>query len=154
MNPVVEQWLSLDQTELDRIYCAAEAGQLPRGDTRGTAIVAGSSQAKLLARFARLFAWQGKVFDIFGPDYKHGILINKVTPFSLSFVVAKVYKGPSWMDQRETIIIDYSTTSFFAQKIRDEIREVSPGVYLGKVWWGRHRILDFALTASESNADE
>jgi hypothetical protein len=60
--------------------------------------------------------------------------------------VAKVYKDESWMDGRETIVIDYSKTSFVANKIRDEIREVEPGIYLGKVWWGKTRILDFALT--------
>ena len=50
---------------------------------------------------------------------------------------------------RETIIIDYSSTSFFAKVIRDEIREIEPGVYFGKVWWGKTRILDFALTRYE-----
>ena len=44
------------------------------------------------------------------------------------------------------IVIDYSTTSFFCRKVRDEIREIESGVYLGKVWWGKTRILDFALT--------
>jgi hypothetical protein len=51
------------------------------------------------------------------------------------------------MDGKETIIIDYSTTSFVAKKVRDEIREVEPGVYLGKVWWGKTRLIDFALAA-------
>ena len=43
-------------------------------------------------------------------------------------------------------MIDYSSTSVVAKVIRDEIREVEPGVYIGKVWWGKTRILDFALT--------
>jgi hypothetical protein len=29
--------------------------------------------------------------------------------------------------------------------VRDEIREVETGIYLGKVWWGKTRVLDFAL---------
>jgi len=29
-----------------------------------------------------------------------------------------------------------------AQWIRDEIREVSPGVYLGKVYWSDKRLID------------
>lgn len=148
-DPVIGKWLTMDRDELDEVYMAASAGNIPRGDTRGTAIVAGSSMAQSFAKFARMFAWQGKVFDIFPPDYQHGILINKISPFSLTFVVAKVYKDNSWMDDKETIVIDYAKTSFFAQKIRDEIREVEPGVYLGKVWWGSTRILDFALRANE-----
>ncbi len=150
MNESVEKWLDKSRDELDEIYKQAEPGQIPDGDTRGTAIVAGSTLAKLYARFARLFAWQGKVFDLFPPDKSSGILINKISPFSLTFVVAKVYKDKSWMDDKETIVIDYSETSFFFKKVRDEIREAEPGVYLGKVWWGRTRILDFALTYKSS----
>jgi hypothetical protein len=111
---------------------------------RGTAIVTGTSLSYVFAVIARALAWQGKVFDIFAPPEK-GVLINKITPFSLSFIVAKVYRGESWLDGKEAIVIDYSRTSFVARKIRDEIREVQPGVFLGKVWWGRTRILDFAL---------
>ncbi len=147
MHPTVEKWLGMSRRELDDLYRSARAGTVPTGDTRGTAIISGSFLTKALAAFARLFAWQGKVFDTFcGSD--SGILINKISPFSLTFIVAKVYKGPSWMDGEETIIIDYSATSFFAKKIRDEIREVEPGVYLGKVWWGKTRLIDFALSAS------
>ena len=145
-HAAVQKWLSMDRDELDEIYMNASAGAIPSGDTRGTAIVAGSFLARWYARLARLFAWQGKVFDLFPPDQQNGILINKISSFSLTFIVAKVYKDSSWMDGKETIVIDYSKTSFLAKKIRDEIREVEPGVYLGKVWWGKKRILDFALT--------
>ena len=78
------------------------------------------------------------------------MLVNKITPFSLTFIVAKVYRGNSWMDGRPTIVIDYSKTSFFARLIRDEIREVEPGVYLGKVWWRKRRVLDFALATGSA----
>jgi len=145
IDPKIKKWLSLSRQELDQIYKDAEAGAIPSGDTRGTAIVAGSLLSKSYAAFARLFGWQGKVFDLFAADCDKGLLINKITPFSLSFIVAKVYRDDSWMDGKETIVIDYSTTSFFAKKIRDEIREVEPGIYLGKVWFGKTRILDFAL---------
>lgn len=150
----VAHLLERDRDELDEMYLRSTPGALPRGDTRGTAIVAGSTFARNYARLARLFAWQGKVFDIYAEDGRSGILINKVTPFSLSFIVAKVYRGPSWMDGRETIVIDYGATSSVASRVRDEIREVEPGIYLGKVWWGKRRILDFALTAAgrERNA--
>lgn len=148
MDESISKWLTLSREELDQIYKETPAGTIPSGEARGTAIVAGSEGAKLYARFARLFAWQGKVFDLFPPDQQQGILINKVSALSLTFIVAKVYRGESWMDGKETIIIDYSTTSFFAKKIRDEIREVEPGIYLGKVWWGKTRILDFALNSN------
>ena len=149
MHSTVEKWLSLSREELDEIYSSAQAGEMPRGDTHGTAILAGSPLSKAVAAFARLFAWQGKVFDIFSTDGQAGVLVNKITPFSLTFIVAKVYRDNSWLDGRETIVIDYSKTSFFAKLVRDEIREVEPGVYLGKVWWRKTRILDFALTRTD-----
>lgn len=146
MHATIVSWLGKDRAELDEIYRSAKAGDIPSGDTRGTAIVAGTFFARWYARLARLFAWQGKVFDLLPPTRESGILINKISPFSLTFIVAKVYKDVSWMDGEETIVIDYSKTSFLAKNIRDEIREVEPGVYLGKVWWGRTRVLDFALS--------
>ena len=146
MQRSVKTWLNKSREELDEIYRNASPGEIPRGDTRGTAILTGSLFSRMVAAFARLFAWQGKVFDIFCPDGDAGILVNKITPFSLTFIIAKVYRDSSWLDGKETIVIDYSSTSFFAKVIRDEIREIEPGVYLGKVWWGKKRILDFALT--------
>lgn len=145
MNPTVKKFLKMSRDELDEIYRNAEAGPVPPGDTKGVAILAGSCMAGFFAFIARIFAWQGKVFDIFAPP-DSGVLVNKITPFGIRGIVAKVYRENSWMDKRETIVIDYSKTSLFARKIRDEIREVEPGVYLGVVWFGKTRILNFALT--------
>ncbi|WP_411726229.1 hypothetical protein [Methyloglobulus sp.] len=150
MNATVNTWLSKTREELDDIYSKAKPGNIPTGDMHGTAILAGSIFAKLVAFLAGVFAWQGKVFDLFCPKGDAGLLVNKITPFSLTFIVAKVYRDKSWLDGKDTIVIDYSKTSFVAQVIRDEIREVEPGVYLGKVWWGKKRILDFALTVEKA----
>ncbi len=149
MDDRIKKWLQMSREELDDIYKNASAGELPNGDTRGTAILAGSLFSKSVAALTRLLAWQGKVFDIFAPDADAGVLVNKITYFSLTFIVAKVYRDASWMDGKDTIVIDYSTTSFFAKKVRDEIREVEPGLYLGKVWWGKTRGLDFALESKQ-----
>lgn len=150
MNSTVQDWLGMSREQLDDVYRQASAGPIPSGDTRGTAIVTGALLPRTLARLASIIGWQGKIFDLFADDGQSGILINKITPFSLGFIVAKVYRGHSWMDQKETIVIDYSRTSFFARLIRDEIRMVEPGLYLGKVWWRKTRILDFALSCPVS----
>ena len=149
MNPKINQWLEMSREQLDEIYKNAKAGAVPRGDTQGTAIVAGSSMAGGLAKLARLVAWKGKVFDMFAEKGEKGVLVNKVSPFGMKLIVAKVYRDASWMDNKETIVIDYAKTSLMARKIRDEIREVEPGLWLGKVWWGKTRILDFALSQED-----
>ena len=92
------------------------------------------------AKFVHFFAWQGKVFD---PS--KGVLRNKILFFGLNAIIAKVYKGSSWMDKKDCIVLDYSETSLLAHWVRDEIREVAPRTYLGKVYLGKKRLIDFAL---------
>jgi hypothetical protein len=68
-----------------------------------------------------------------------------VTILGFNAIIATVYKGESWLDQKECIVLDYSKTSLLAHWIRDEIRQIGPGFYLGKVYWGRKRLIDFCL---------
>jgi hypothetical protein len=137
----VDHLLTMAQEELDALFTASPAGKIPNGEAEGTAIVApGTTYSPTIARFISTFAWQGKVFDA-----EKGVLRNKILPLGLNAIIAKVYKGDSWLDGKECIVLDYSDTSLLAQWIRDEIREISPGVYLGKVYWGRQRLIDFAL---------
>jgi hypothetical protein len=42
-------------------------------------------------------------------------------------------------------VLDYSETSLVARWICDEIREVAPHTYLGKVYLGKKQLIDFAL---------
>jgi hypothetical protein len=137
----VAKFLTMSQSELDTLFTESPVGNIPDGEAEGTAIVApGTTFSPTVARFISLFAWQGKVFDA-----KKGVLKNKILPFGLNAIIAKVYKGPSWLDGKECIVLDYSDTSFVAQWIRDEIREIEPKLYLGKVYWDKKRLIDFAL---------
>jgi hypothetical protein len=56
-----------------------------------------------------------------------------------------VYIAPSWFDQKPAVILDYSKSSLVAQKVRDEIREVSPGLFLGIVFFGPLKTINFVL---------
>lgn len=133
--------LAMSQAELDDLYQRSPAGATPDGDSQGTAIIgAGSGISKVLAAVIQLLAWQGKVFHL-----EQAFLLNKITPFGFKQIKAQVYRETSWMDDQEAIILDYSKTSFVAQKIRDEIREVAPKLYLGQAYWGRTRVLNFVL---------
>jgi hypothetical protein len=141
MAVTVSEMLKMSQEQLDKLFEQSEAGDIPRGEAKGTAIVApGTTYTQNIADFVNHFAWQGKVFD---PS--KGVLRNKILPFGLNAIIAKVYKGQSWLDKKECIVLDYSETSLLAHWIRDEIREVAPNVYLGKVYWSKKRLIDFAL---------
>jgi hypothetical protein len=74
-----------------------------------------------------------------------GELRNEIGPTGAHAVRAKVYYAESWFDQKQAIILDYSKSSLLAHWIRDEIRLVVPGLYLGIVYWDGHKILNFAL---------
>jgi hypothetical protein len=43
------------------------------------------------------------------------------------------------------IVHDYSQTSFVAHWVRDEIRLIGPGLYLGKVFWDKTPLIHFTL---------
>jgi len=137
----IAKLLSLSQSELDALFTNSPVGEIPDGEADGTAIVApGTRFSPTIAKFVSHFAWQGKVFD------RHkGVLKNRILPFGLNAIIAKVYKAPSWLDGKECIVLDYSDTSTIAQWIRDEIRQIEPGLYLGKVYWDKARLIDFAL---------
>jgi len=137
----IQQLLRMTQPQLDELFTASPAGDIPDGEGKGTAIIgAGSALTPEIAAFINNFAWQGKIFDA-----KAGLLKNKILPFGIAAIVARVYKGESWFDRKECIVLDYSETSLVASWIRDEIRMIEPNFYLGQVFGGRTRLFHFAL---------
>ena len=141
MAITVPDLLKMSQAQLDELFTTSPPGAIPDGEAKGTAIIApGTTYTDEIAEFINHFAWQGKNFDA-----KKGALRNRILPFGLNAIIAKVYKAPSWLDGKECIVLDYSETSLLAHWIRDEIREVAPGLYLGKVYWGKKRLIDFAV---------
>jgi hypothetical protein len=133
--------LELSQDQLDALFSERDAGPIPDGEAKGTAIIApGTKFSQPIAELVNIFAWQGKVFDA-----KAGFLRNHILPLGLKAIVARVYKGASWLDGKECIVLDYSETSLAASHIRDEIRAIESGFYLGKVYWDKKRLIDFCL---------
>lgn len=137
----VAQLLAMTQAQLDDLFTKSPVGAIPDGSAKGTAIIAPDTVfSKEIAEAINLFAWQGKTFDA-----KRGVLTNKVSIVGFNAIIAEVYKGESWFDHKECIVLDYSKTSMVAQWIRDEIRQVGPSFYLGVVYWGQKRLIDFCL---------
>jgi len=137
----VQQLLDMSQVQLDELFGKSPAGDIPDGEAKGSAIVApGTKYTTHIAAAINHFAWQGKVFDA-----KKGTLTNKILPFGLNAIIAKVYQGTSWLDGKQCIVLDYSETSLVAQRIRDEIRLIGPQFYLGVVYWEKERLINFAL---------
>jgi hypothetical protein len=137
-NP--DELFKLTGDELDEVFTNAPAGALPNGQGEGAAIIApGTAVTDIIAKFVHIFSWKGKVFEPDAIDPQRATLKNRLLLLGTHAIIAQVYRGPSWLDDKECIILDYSHTSIVAQWIRDEIREVSPGLYLGVVYWGKER---------------
>jgi hypothetical protein len=144
MSLTALQLLKKPSDQLDALFAASPPGPIPNGEATGTAIAApGTWWARLFACFARWFLWQGKIFD---PAI--GGLRNRISVFSITGIRADVYTGASWFDGRDCIVIDYSKTSLVARFVRDEIRQVAPGLYLGQVYVGQKKkpVLKFSLS--------
>jgi hypothetical protein len=112
-------------------------------------LLPGTALAKPIAHLVRALAWQGKVFDA-----ERGELANSILLFRINAVRAKVLQGHSWLDGRPCIVLDYSQTSLLAPMVRDEIREIEPGLWLGLAYMWRARVLRFALAGEVAAATD
>lgn len=137
------------RAELDDIFRGSPAGAIPEGRARGTAMLfPGTAVDRVLSSLIRALVWKGKIFSPATRDLK-----NRLGPFGMPLIRAEVYEADSWFAPGPAIILDYSRSSIVARWIRDEIREVTPGFYLGQVFLGRRRIalftLEFPATAEQ-----
>jgi hypothetical protein len=140
----VNQLLATPAADLDALFRKSPPGPIPNGPANGTAIVdPGAQVSKEIAWIVNHFVWQGKTFD-----GAHGTLRNRITPLGFDEIVAEVYLGTSLFDGKPCIVLDYSKTSFVAQRVRDEIRLIAPNTYLGKVYWDDKPAIHFALQFS------
>jgi hypothetical protein len=133
--------LTLSQAELDALFAASPPGPIPNGEADGTAIVApGTALNADIAKAIKLFAWKGKVFDTATMTLR-----NRLLPIDVDAILARFAEGPSWFDGKPCIVLDYSETSLVLHWLRDEIRLVAPGLYLGKAYWSKTPVIHFAL---------
>jgi hypothetical protein len=130
----------MSQEELDDLFLSSDAGPIPAGVSEGRAIVApGTTLGAGLQPLLHL-AWRGKVFY---PERQ--ALLNRVGPLGVLIARAQVYRAKSLADRREAIVLDYSVSSLPFRAIRDEMREVAPGLYLGVVYWVGSKTINFGL---------
>jgi hypothetical protein len=117
------------------------ATSIPDGHGRGILVLGtGGQLARAAAFLTYALVWRGKVVDA-----RAGRLKNLISPLGVPAIAAQVYEDSSWYDGDRCVVLDYSKTSWVARRVRDEIREVAPSVFLGLVFVGRRLVLHFAL---------
>lgn len=127
----------------------------PKGRMLAVRLIEKSPLADPIQRFAAsaFFVWDGKSFQSKGA--KTGTGINRVSVpgilGSQNLFPFDTLIGASAVDGNPTVILDYDKPANppYIRKIHDEIREVSPGLYLGPAMWkadtGPVHVLWFAL---------
>jgi len=127
--------------ELDLLFRSSPAGGIPTGRLPGTTLLfPGSWICGVLTRLVHRLVWQGKETEASGRSLK-----NLIGPLRTRTIRALLSHDHSWVDGNQCVLIDYKTTSRVAHMVRDEIRLVSPGLYLGVVWLWRRRAAWFTL---------
>lgn len=113
-------------SQLDALFSFGTVSSIPTGRLRGLPLVNPGSRGAIAASQGGRVAWSGKRIDANGLG-----AINFF--FGVPSVRANTRIEPSLRDGRPAIILDYSQSSWLYRNVRDEIREISPGIFLGYV---------------------
>ena len=146
----LDDLLALDHDRLTDLYAAATVPDLAAisGDLRGRMLAIpslgtnveggrrGAILARAIKRFAasRRFPWLGKSFTPAGDDRGEGV--NRVFSDRLKLFRFETRVARSLGGDFDAVQLDYDRPGnpFFIRAIKDEIRELRPGLYLGQAW--------------------
>ncbi|HYX32426.1 MAG TPA: hypothetical protein VE954_04880 [Oligoflexus sp.] len=171
----VETLMGKTQLELDQIYSQLTAGPTPNGaydgfvkfdesgdnDIERILAIAVPPHLEGWLKSVGTNLWRGKTFN-----RERGTLTNRMGV--IQRFPARVYCGQSLIDsRRESIVLDYAygdtipgyipafdwPMTRFGLSIRDEIRMVKPGLYLGRAYIQGIYTLNFILH-SQTEADK
>jgi hypothetical protein len=123
----LEQLAHMSWPDLEALYRASGPGAAPVGYARGLAIYCPDAPLAAVRSKVTHFLWRGKHFSACD-----GTLVNQWCGFKA--IRARVYDGESWLDGGPAIVMDYGSTSRVWRDVRDELREVGPGLYLGAMF--------------------
>jgi hypothetical protein len=113
-------------SELDELFTIAPGCDLPVGFARGHILhLCDTRCPRAKARMANI-VWRGKRFDC------DGDFTNQWLGFRALGSTASV--APSWFDGKPAIIMEYEPGTPVFGNMRDEIREVGWGLYLGRFY--------------------
>lgn len=148
--------LDLDARALLALYRGARVPRLGdvEGDLRGRMLAVPALRGPVAAAIrafagSDVFPWRGKSFRPF--DDRRGEGINRVVSDRLRLYPFETSIGPSRAGDFDAVQLDYDLPQnpFFIRPIKDEIRELSAGLYLGqahlRVGAGARLVLYFGL---------
>jgi hypothetical protein len=153
----LDDLLALEVPELDRLYANARVPRIEdvRGDLRGRMLATTVLHGRA-AGFVRSFAsssrfpWRGKSFTPSGPLRGDGI--NRVVSDRWRLYRFETFISRSRAGDFDALQLDYDNRDnpFFIRAIKDEMRELASGLWLGQAYLQlgekAHLALYFGLT--------
>jgi hypothetical protein len=117
----------LSSCDLAALYDRADVGQPLVGVARGKLVyLSDKTLPRLKLRFSAA-VWRGKM------GCEDGYFVNRwiggVNRIDSHYVI-----GPSWVDGRPAVIMEYPPGTKLFWNMHDELREIAPGLYLGPVF--------------------
>jgi hypothetical protein len=113
--------------ELEALYRAGTPTPLQDGYFRGRPVYCPEKALSGVRTKLTSAIWHGKIVEDGGCS-----LINQWHGFRA--IRAKLSMGESLLDGKPSLIMDYSQTSHVWADVRDEVREVAPGLFVGAMY--------------------
>jgi hypothetical protein len=126
-EPTVKELRRLSPEQLDQLFAQGRACELPVGAYRGTVLL--EVEAHLPRVRARISSalWKGKEF---APD---GDFTNRWFA-GIRAVPSHAALETSWYDNQPCVALEYPPGSALFANTRDELREIAPGIWLGRFY--------------------
>ena len=118
----------MSTSQLEELYRNGKVFEPSDGYLKGRAFPKPDKLGHQLRSEAIGLVWKGK--NIYTNE---AIMLNQVG--KKQKVAASISKEESWLDGKPSVIFDYASGPKWAQKARDEVREIAPGLYLGIMYF-------------------
>lgn len=116
----------MDAAQLRELFLRSEMGTPLVGAARGRLVSLADRRGPIKTGLTNA-AWKGKTAE---PD---GTFINRWAGGVMA-IGSRYQVGPSLLDGRPALVVEYPPGTPILGKTRDELREVAPGLYLGPLY--------------------
>jgi hypothetical protein len=122
----LDQLRRMSCCELAELFGRAECGPMPHGCLRGHVLVMTNTRLPRVKARLSGAVWKGKCFA------DDGSFINQWVGFKA--LDSHAGPGTSWADGKPCIVMEYRPGTPLFANTRDELRQVGPGLYLGRLY--------------------
>jgi hypothetical protein len=123
----LEQLGHMSPCQLEEIFTRADLGRPLVGKTYGRLVCVVDARLPRVKKGFSNAVWRGKT------AHEGGYFINRWVG-GFEAIDSHYVIGPSWLDGRPAILMEYAPGTKLFANTHDEFREVAPGLYLGPLY--------------------